>query len=222
MKKIILIAIKIIPLFTLYKAFFGGQNKLESIMNIGKSMFTQYEAQKMMGIIVRHYKENQGDLIQQPRFKNFINSNFADQYSVQVRNFFSLDTEDFSTDIWSGSYKVHLDTEAEYYNFVSPGPDSVSDTKDDIRMGFKIKGISRTIGRKPEINEDIELTKPEVNSSEINNTEDRYFDDNGFDNEGYSREGFDQEGFNRDGFDKEGFDRDGYDINGNHKDDGSF
>ncbi len=215
MKKLILILIKLIPLYTLYRGVLGGKNRLGPVLNIGKTIFTQYEMKKMMGTLIVHYKESQGELILGPKLSSFLNENFSDQYSGQVRSLVGNNSEDLSVDIWNSKYTTVFDYDSEDYILKSAGPDQELDTKDDIEMKITIQGASQYLRKDDSSQKQIEA-KPQRDEYQENNTQqtERQYNDLGFDQYGYDREGYNEEGYNR-----EGFDRDGYNSEGIHKDD---
>lgn len=211
MKKLILILIKLIPLYTIYRGAMGGKNRLGPILNIGKTAFTQYEMKKMMNVLIKHYQESEGDLIRGDRVGNFLNKFHRDQYSAQVRSLVGNNPNDFSLDIWKSSYSAEFEFGTENYILNSPGPDLTKNTKDDIEITINIKGAAVYLdgapNKKPQ-----EKKQPKTITKivEVEETVDVEQQDSGE---------YDSEGFNEEGYDRSGFDRDGYNEEGIHRDD---
>lgn len=216
MKKLILILIKLIPLYTLYRGVLGGKNRLGPILNIGKTIFTQYEIKKMMSTLVVHYQDSEGDLIRGRKLPGFLNQNFADEYSVQIRSLLGNDPDDLSVDIWQNNYIAKFDFDSENYILKSLGPDLEDGTKDDIEMAINIKGAGQYLR---ENFSQKNIVKKEVPDNDALQDEEPVNRNIEYDDYGYDSQGYDSEGFNEEGYNRNGFDRDGYNREGIHKDD---
>jgi hypothetical protein len=208
MKKILLFAIKIIPLITIYKGVTSGGNKLKPLLNLGKIIVTQYELKNITKIISNSYRENKGVLMNEREFPKFLNENHANEYSVIARKFISESDPDLSKDVWMMPFKLKKYIETNTAVISSNGQDKKYGTKDDIKMTLNVN-LSREVKKKKKR----DATKSMINSrDEINDRIER--DQRDFDREGFDRDGLDEEGFDRDGFNTEGFDREGFDYNG--------
>ena len=167
MKKLILLAIKIIPLFTLYKGLTGGEVRLKSIFNLGKTFFTQYEIKEITNNVITFYQENNDQLPDPSDFSNYINNMYSNHYSIITRQVFGKSSSDLSKDLWDTPYALKINDYDGTVKIISAGQDTILDTKDDISFGFEISVPSNLQEEEEKIDYNSEsLTDDEYN--EIN------------------------------------------------------
>ncbi len=185
-KKLFVLCIKLLPIITLYKGLTSGGRNLGPIFNVGKVAFTQYEIKLVTNEVIKHYKENSGELIHPDDFTIFLQQKFFNNYSKIARQIFSDDSNNLGKDIWGTDFKMQIKEDGALVLIKSAGPDQKIDTKDDITVDFRIRSKGSITNR----------SKIALHAHEAET--DDYYED-GFDRDGYDSEGFDRDGFNRDG-----------------------
>jgi hypothetical protein len=186
MKKLLSLALKILPLFTLYKAVTSGSKSMKPLFNLGGVVISQYEIGNITKLVAKDYQDTKGNLITSEQFPQFINESYADQYSVIARQFTGADDSDLSLDIWEVPFQLeHQPAKGDVY-IKSSGPDKTWETKDDIQISFQVR---------PSGGDDSSSSR-DLAAQQINNEE---YDEEGFDRDGFNRKGLDQDGYDRDG-----------------------
>ncbi|MBL7664105.1 MAG: hypothetical protein JNM93_03140 [Bacteriovoracaceae bacterium] len=189
--RLLRLAIKILPLITIYKGITSGGARLKPFIDMGKVALTQYEVAEITKLVVSDYKSSNGLLVSPQDFSYFVKDQFNSQYSILAREIRGDRSHNMSVDIWGNAFMLMPNSDVSNVKIVSSGPDLTYDTKDDIAMDFNIN-------RRGPASANNEMEQNDYPT-----------DQNAGD--------FDEEGFDVDGFNRAGYDRDGYDRNGIHQ-----
>ncbi len=192
MGRLIRLAIKILPLITLYKGITSGGARMKPLLDMVKVTLTQYEVAEVTKLVVHDYKESNGLLVAPSDFQAFVQDKFHSQYSVVARELTGDKNHNLSRDIWGIPFTMIPNQDVTNIKITSAGPDKKLGSKDDISVDFNIK-------RNPNSQH---APTPSSQREPAANSYNEY----------------DEEGYDRDGFDKQGYDRDGFDRNGVHQD----
>lgn len=203
MKKLIIVIIKMLPLFMLYRGAMKGHNRIEPLINIGKVMLSQYEIKTITDLVVENYKATKGKLISQQKFSEFLRKNYHHDYTMLARKVL-MKGIDYSLDVWLVPFQINIKRTSGEVTIFSAGPDQKGFTKDDIKLSFTINGYEDVSKYKTSSNvvDDIDQYDDVYDEQNIQHAE--------FDSQGYDRNGYDRDGYDHSGFNDQGVNRDGY------------
>lgn len=223
--KILMFAIKLIPVITIVHGFVSSGVRVGSLVDTAKVAMTQYELAQISIVLAKpeHVK------MAPERFSDFVREQYYGQYSVLARQVFGKSSEtDVAIDLWGKPFQLVPIKGTGDIKIVSAGPDGKVHTKDDLVV--EISGpapINSLATTAPIPNRNVEKAPGEnqanitdgqsadpANRAPASVSESR---EEGYDQEGHDRDGYDRDGYDQHGFDRDGFNQDGVDANGNQR-----
>ena len=185
MKKLIIFALKILPLITIYKGLTSGGKKFSPVFDIAKVAFTKYELSLIAKEVINDYKEKNGDLIAPNRLNLLIQDRYYNNYSKYMRMVFNHDSEDFTYDLWDSEYHMDLTNQGTLVVMRSPGPDGELDTRDDIAIDFRVQQQTQYAP-----NQEIAVHARRTENARVpaNDEDDRYWEERDKDSEDYYKD----------------------------------
>lgn len=220
MKKILGLILKILPIITIWQGVTSGGARMKPFIDTIKVALTQYEVAQITKAYVASLSQNNGQMLDQKKFSEFIQDQVHSQYSVLAREITGDKSHDHAKDIWGKPFQLIVSDDQTQIKIASSGPDGKIKSKDDIGLDFSVQ---RDYVRKPasvpqpvrEVVEDVEQVPEETVADDAQLAAQDEI--RGPASDDLAEEPQNAESYDVDGFGTDGYDQDGYDRNGIHR-----